>query len=103
MTDETPKPLWDGWLDLTGNIAPPVLTRAAGGLPTSYITVSAGEAAVPTVEERLLAHCRAFISKQGITCPETVYQCDWVIENAYEFIEGICDIVGYQSGEDDAA
>jgi hypothetical protein len=39
--------------------------------------------------------CREFIQAQRISCAEAVYQTDRVIENAYEFIEGICDRVGY--------
>ena len=39
--------------------------------------------------------CREFIAAQRITCPETIYQTDRVIENAYEFIEGVCERVGY--------
>ena len=54
-----------------------------------------------TTEERLMMHCCAFINKQKIGCAETVYQTDRVIENAYEFIEGICEIVGYYKYEDD--
>ena len=98
MADESrPTPFYDGQFDY----APLNLTGAAGGLSgVSYVEVV--EAATPSVEERLLAHCRAFISKQGISCSETVYQCDWVIENAYEFIDGICEIVGYQPDDDDA-
>lgn len=38
---------------------------------------------------------KQFVEKHQIRCPETIYQCDWVIENAYEFIEKLCDIVGY--------
>lgn len=54
------------------------------------------------VDDRRLAleeHCKRFIETNRITCPETVYQTDWVIQNAYEFIEGICDIVGYKESE----
>lgn len=39
--------------------------------------------------------CQKFITDKAIICPEAVYQTDRVIENAYELIEGICDIVGY--------
>ena len=49
----------------------------------------------------LLKLCQDFIKEQKITCPETVFQCDWVIENAYEFIEQICEIVGYADEEDE--
>lgn len=45
--------------------------------------------------------CIKFIEAQRISCPETIYQTDWVIENAYEFIQDICDQVGYQESEDD--
>jgi hypothetical protein len=50
---------------------------------------------------KLLAHCRAFIAKQDITCVETVYQSDRVILGAYEFIEGICEIAGYAPTDDE--
>lgn len=36
-----------------------------------------------------------FIEDNQISCPETIHQTDWVITNAYEFIERLCDIVGY--------
>jgi len=39
--------------------------------------------------------CRNFIEEQQISCAEAVCQSDRVILNAYEFIEKICDIVGY--------
>lgn len=42
-----------------------------------------------------------FIDKQDITCIETIYQTDRVIENAYEFIERLCNVVGYKEFEDD--
>jgi hypothetical protein len=32
---------------------------------------------------------------------ETIYQTDRVIENAYEFIEEICNVVGYVASEDE--
>jgi len=34
-----------------------------------------------------------FMDDNGITCEETIHQCDWVIENAYEFIEDLFRIV----------
>ena len=42
-----------------------------------------------------------FMKEQRITCEETIYQCDWVIDNAYEFIAKLCGIVGYPGDEDD--
>jgi hypothetical protein len=34
-----------------------------------------------------------FMIDNEITCEETIYQCDWVIENAYEFICDLFNIV----------
>jgi hypothetical protein len=36
-----------------------------------------------------------FIQQEQINCPETIAQTDRVIENAYEFIENCCNVVGY--------
>lgn len=45
--------------------------------------------------------CRKFIEEQEIGCADTIHQCDWVIEHAYEFIEDVCEVVGYKPYEDD--
>lgn len=42
-----------------------------------------------------------FIKQNKIYCPETIYQSDMVIQNAYEFIEQLCDNVGYYDEEED--
>lgn len=49
---------------------------------------------------RLVDHCRAFIADQSITCADSVSQCDRVIENAYDFIVGVGEIVGWAEVED---
>lgn len=54
-----------------------------------------------STKSELLAFCQQFISDNGIGCAEVIYQCDSVIMNAYEFIEGICEIVGYAEVEED--
>jgi hypothetical protein len=36
-----------------------------------------------------------FIAENQITCPETIYQSDRVNVEALEFIERLCEIVGY--------
>ena len=51
--------------------------------------------------KKLVDTCKAFIKAQEIRCPEDIYQSDRVIENAYEFIESICNILGYLPSEDD--
>jgi hypothetical protein len=54
------------------------------------------------LQDRALAdHCRAFIAKQQITCAECVHQSDRVIENAYGFIEGVCNLAGYHKAPDE--
>lgn len=56
----------------------------------------------PTGEnDPLWQHVRRFVAKQEITCAETVYQVDSVIENGYDFIAGCCDIVGYHERKED--
>lgn len=40
-----------------------------------------------------------FIDKNEIGCAETIYQSDRVIQNAYEFIEELCELAGYYSEE----
>jgi len=45
--------------------------------------------------------CSKFIKDQEIGCAETIYQTDWVIENAYEFIEKVCGVVGYLPYEEE--
>lgn len=50
--------------------------------------------------QALVEHCEQFIQDHRISCAETVYQSDRVILNAYEFIEGVCDLVGYYEDPD---
>ena len=47
------------------------------------------------MDSALLELCQKFVRDNGISCPEAIYQTDRVIENAYEFIEAICELVGY--------
>jgi hypothetical protein len=52
-------------------------------------------------KDALLKICQDFIKNNKISCAETVYQTDRVIENVYEFIESVCNIVGYAQMNDD--
>lgn len=52
-------------------------------------------------KDELLKICEKFVIDLEIGCPESIYQSDRVIESAPEFIEKICDIVGYFKFEDD--
>lgn len=51
--------------------------------------------------ERVLTIVEAFVRKQRITCAETISQTDRVIENAYDFIEDLCNVAGYLPESDD--
>lgn len=51
--------------------------------------------------EELLATCQKFVTDNEISCAETIYQTDRVVENSFAFIEAICDIVGYHEDEDE--
>lgn len=42
-----------------------------------------------------------FVEAQQIFGPECVYQSDRVIENAYEFIQELCDVAGYHLSPDE--
>ncbi len=57
----------------------------------------------PTQEEllELWTKCQNFIEKQTISCPEAISQNDWVITNADDFIEEICNTVGYYDYPED--
>jgi hypothetical protein len=46
--------------------------------------------------DEALSVIRKFVDDNDIACEETVYQSDRVIENAYEFIAALCEIVGYK-------
>lgn len=54
-----------------------------------------------TDPDRVVEIVREFIEKNKITCPETISQCDWVIENAYDLIEDLADEVGYYEVDDE--
>lgn len=53
------------------------------------------------MEEQLKQIVEKFIINNSITCPETIYQTDRVIINSYEFIEELCNVVGYLQIEDE--
>lgn len=54
-----------------------------------------------TKESRLTKIVEQFIADQEISHPEDIYQSDRVIINAYEFIEELCNVVGYLKDDED--
>lgn len=52
-------------------------------------------------EDELTKIVEKFILDQQIHCEENIYQSDRVIINAYEFIQELCDVVGYLPEEED--
>jgi hypothetical protein len=75
----------------------------AGDDPISFVLASYEHMHAELLEARKLWQvCEQFVTDQNISCAETVYQTDRVIENAYAFIEQVCDVVGYVNMEDEA-
>ena len=52
-------------------------------------------------KEALFEMVKRFVADRRITCPETIYQRDSLVEDASEFMERCVEIVGYQSAGDD--
>ena len=50
---------------------------------------------------KLYSLCKKFIEDNEITCSETIYQTDRVAQNALEFIEQVCENVGFSYSDDD--
>jgi len=46
--------------------------------------------------------CVSFIKEHEIRCAETIYQCDGPQIAATEFIEILCETIGYLPNEDDS-
>lgn len=44
---------------------------------------------------KLYALCSDFITENGIHCPEDIVQADHIIANAYDFLEEMCELIGY--------
>ena len=55
------------------------------------------EKSAAEIRKALYALCERFVVDNEIHCPETIWQMDHVIGNAYEFIEEICNTIGYAS------
>ena len=53
------------------------------------------------IEKQLLSLCQKFILENKISCAEAIYQCDRIILNSQEFLEKICEIVGYAEVNED--
>lgn len=51
--------------------------------------------------KKLWEACRGFVDKHDITCGEGVYQVDAVSLDSLEFVEQVCEIVGYVPIPDD--
>ena len=60
-----------------------------------------------TISEEVIAEALAlrtivkkFIKDNKIRCAESVYQKDCVVENSLEFIDSLCEVVGYYEDDD---
>lgn len=45
------------------------------------------------IQNQLFERVMKWIEENKISCEETIHQCDWVIENAYEFMGDLFNIV----------
>lgn len=45
--------------------------------------------------EKVLQIVEKFVFDQRIFCEETIYQCDRVIENAYDLIADVINVAGF--------
>ncbi|MFD0587692.1 hypothetical protein ACFQZE_06730 [Paenibacillus sp. GCM10027627] len=48
---------------------------------------------VDKMKEKLYMKVFSFMADNRINCTETIHQCDWVIENAPEFIEELLNVI----------
>ena len=53
------------------------------------------------VKDDVYNEVKKFIDDNNISCKETIYQTDRVITNAYEFIQTLCNLVGYKKFEEE--
>ena len=47
-------------------------------------------------KDELMNLCRRFIDENEISCAEAVHQMECVSNNSLEFIEDICELIGYK-------
>jgi len=52
-------------------------------------------------EDALFQLCKKFVDKHKISCADAVHQSDRVQEDATNFIEDVCEIVGYWEWDED--
>lgn len=50
----------------------------------------------------LVKLCQKFVIDNKIRCAESISQMDHVIANAYDFLEAICEVIGYYDDDTDA-
>lgn len=63
----------------------------------THVTISE-KTIVESLALRVLVN--KFIEDNKIYCRESIYQTDCVSENSLEFIESLCEIVGYYDSND---
>ena len=53
-------------------------------------------------KEKLAELCKKFIADNDISCAEAIYQCEGVVLASPQFIESMCNIVGYADVDQEA-
>lgn len=52
-------------------------------------------------KDELYKLCKKFIADKKPSCPESIYDCDWINEGALSLLEDICGILGYYEYPED--
>lgn len=54
------------------------------------------------MEEELYRLCKAWIDKNKVSCPEHIWQMDFMVAESQNLAENICNLIGYYDyGEED--
>jgi hypothetical protein len=48
------------------------------------------------LQRKVTERVSKFMIENDISCEDTIYQCDWVIKNAYDFISDLYTILNEQ-------
>lgn len=82
---------------------PPIIILI--GMKDEYLNIKEPEEMVEVSRKEYDELCKlrdiakSFVKEQEISCSESIWQTDRIIENGYAFIEAICENVGYYKEE----
>lgn len=77
------------------------------GMKDEYLNLKEPEETVQISKKEYDELCKlrdiakSFVREQEISCSESIWQTEWVIDNTYAFIEAVCENVGYYKEEEE--